>query len=351
MIQDQVRLPWRVAVGVVLQGIRIRFGRSVVTVVGVVLGLAFLMSTLTGQAIKEAVSGEDELRAEVKRMASFLGAEMGPAEGRVVGVVQTGPLDEAETRLIGQLVDGGLSALQWYSATGESATGGTPVPRFGKMEAQSVALESVGQGASSVLVVGGGPVPEAVMKPGALLAGASEKVLAFTRPQVQMPEAAGVSVVGLARERTPEEVVQRDEERRNARFRSNWIVAISLVVTVAGIANAMLMSVTERFREIGTMKCLGALSSFVRWMFFVESSLMGAVGGAVGGILGAAFSLALYGFTYGYGLVLGSVDFARLGVYLVLSVLAGVGLSVIAAIYPASVASGMVPAHALRTNV
>ena len=38
-----------------------------------------------------------------------------------------------------------------------------------------------------------------------------------------------------------------------------WLIVMSLIVCVVGIANSMLMAVTERFREIGTMKCLGAL--------------------------------------------------------------------------------------------
>ena len=38
-----------------------------------------------------------------------------------------------------------------------------------------------------------------------------------------------------------------------------WLIIMSLIVCVVGIANSMLMAVTERFREIGTMKCLGAL--------------------------------------------------------------------------------------------
>ena len=49
-----------------------------------------------------------------------------------------------------------------------------------------------------------------------------------------------------------------------------WLIGLSLLVCVVGIANAMLMSVTERFREIGTMKCLGALDSFIVKLFLLE---------------------------------------------------------------------------------
>ena len=274
---------------------------------------------------------------------------MGPPLDRTIGVIQTGALDEAEVRLIRYLIEGGLQKLQWTQVSSE-----TPVPQFPGIDESVAPLDAVARDASCLLVVGSGPLPEKIAKPlglAQLFEGAAGKVLALTRSEAHVDAAPGLSVVELARELSPDEIAKMDQDRRNTRFRTNWIVLISLVVTIAGIANAMLMSVTERFREIGTMKCLGALSGFIRWVFFVESSLMGAVGGAVGACLGALFSMAVYGFTYGFGTVLISMDFVRLTVFLLLSVIAGVVLSIIAAIYPASVASSMVPAHALRTNV
>ena len=72
-----------------------------------------------------------------------------------------------------------------------------------------------------------------------------------------------------------------------------WIIVISLLVTVIGIANSMLMSVTERFRDIGTMRCLGALSGFVRTLFLVEAAFMGVVGGAFGAVVSTFTDLIL----------------------------------------------------------
>ena len=68
--------------------------------------------------------------------------------------------------------------------------------------------------------------------------------------------------------------------------RMNWLVALSLVVCAVGITNSMLMSVTERFREIGTMKCLGALSQFVVKIFMIEAVLMGILASTLGWIVG-----------------------------------------------------------------
>ena len=52
-----------------------------------------------------------------------------------------------------------------------------------------------------------------------------------------------------------------------------WLVAVALVVSVVGITNAMLISVYERYREIGTMKCIGALDQHILMLFLVESIL------------------------------------------------------------------------------
>ena len=61
-----------------------------------------------------------------------------------------------------------------------------------------------------------------------------------------------------------------------------WLVGMALLTCTVGIANAMLMSVTERFREIGTMKCLGAENGTVVKLFLIESALIGGVGSAAG---------------------------------------------------------------------
>jgi len=129
------------------------------------------------------------------------------------------------------------------------------------------------------------------------------------------------------------------------------VITISLLVTVIGVSNALLMSVTERFREIGTMKCLGALSSFIRRIFLIESALIGLSGSLLGGLLGFLVAALLYMLTFGPGLVLSALNpLQMLGLYGI-SLLCGLVLSVAAAIYPAQFASRMVPASALRSNI
>ena len=128
-----------------------------------------------------------------------------------------------------------------------------------------------------------------------------------------------------------------------------WLVAMALLTCSVGIANAMLMSVTERFREIGTMKCLGAEDATVVKLFLIESSLIGCVGSAAGIVVGSAIAATI-----------GLVQFGRFAVqyasagsiaqFAGLSLLAGIVLCLIGAGYPAFVASRMRPVDALRVE-
>ncbi len=71
------------------------------------------------------------------------------------------------------------------------------------------------------------------------------------------------------------------------------IAAISLLVGGIGVMNIMLVSVTERVREIGLRKALGATPRAIRRQFLVESSVLGLVGGMLGIALGIVGALLL----------------------------------------------------------
>jgi len=113
----------------------------------------------------------------------------------------------------------------------------------------------------------------------------------------------------------------------------------------------MLMSVTERIREIGTMKCLGALSGFVVKLFLIESLIIGVIGAFIGTLLGFLVPMVAYMLSAGVALLLHSTPFGTLALCGCMSTVVGTILAIIAAIYPARVAAKMVPADALRTNV
>lgn len=163
---------------------------------------------------------------------------------------------------------------------------------------------------------------------------------------------------GTIRERGAGALVERlitagrldDGPAGDAAIQARWMIGLSLLISFVGILNAMLMSVTERFREIGTMKCLGALDSFIIKLFLLESAYQGLVGTALGIALGiglaAAEGLRRFGLL-AMGLVRAG-DYALLaGVCLV----AGLTLTLAGAAYPALRAAHMKPVDAMRTEI
>jgi len=131
--------------------------------------------------------------------------------------------------------------------------------------------------------------------------------------------------------------------------KDRWLVVLSLLVCAVGIVNAQLMAVTERFREIGTLKCLGALDRFVIKLFVLEAAYQGLLGGTAGSILGVGTAVATLWMRFGLPVLihLPALDLTAL---LVKSSALAVGLSLIGVMYPAWVAARMQPAIALRSE-
>lgn len=128
-----------------------------------------------------------------------------------------------------------------------------------------------------------------------------------------------------------------------------WLIVVSLLVCIVGIANAMLVSVLERFREIATMKCLGALDGFIAVLFLLEAAFLGAVGGLAGVVLGFIIGVARMWVGYGNWIWMDFPTVSLLGAAAV-SILCGLGLATLAAIYPAFMASRMPPMEAMRVE-
>jgi ABC-type antimicrobial peptide transport system permease subunit len=131
--------------------------------------------------------------------------------------------------------------------------------------------------------------------------------------------------------------------------KQRWIIILSLMVCVVGIVNAQLMAVTERFREIGTMKCLGALDRFVLRLFILEAGMQGLAGAGAGALAGAVF--ALIGALLRYGPVsLASVSWLAVIGSFAIAVAVGCILSLVGVFYPAIVAARMQPVEAMRVE-
>ena len=131
--------------------------------------------------------------------------------------------------------------------------------------------------------------------------------------------------------------------------KQRWIIILSLLVCVVGIVNAQLMAVTERFREIGTMKCLGALDRFILRLFILESGMQGLAGAGAGALAGAFF--ALLGALLRFGLIsMTAVSWGAVIASVGIAIAVGCILSLIGVLYPAIVAARMQPVEAMRVE-
>lgn len=131
--------------------------------------------------------------------------------------------------------------------------------------------------------------------------------------------------------------------------KERWIAILSLLVCTVGIINAQLMSVTERFREIGIYKCLGALDGMILRLFLLEAGMMGITGAFTGSLLGLCFAIGNGLLTYGEQslLCLNVID----AVYsITLAISTGVFLSFLGVLYPALLAARMRPIVALKAE-
>jgi putative ABC transport system permease protein len=120
------------------------------------------------------------------------------------------------------------------------------------------------------------------------------------------------------------------------------IAGISLVVGGIGVMNIMLVSVTERVREIGLRKALGAPPRIIRRQFMVESSMLGLVGGLIGVVLGL---LGAWLLPHAIGQPIAASPTAALAAITV-AVLVGI----VSGVYPATRAARLAPIDALRSE-
>ncbi len=289
-IGKQITLPFTKAVEISIKSLRTRFRRSLITVGLIMLAIAFLMTILTTNAFENALVGRAKAEAP-------WGEEVIPGLG-LKGYVK---------------VD---DTYYWVTKEVDPVTGQLREKERGVVEDPEelkIAEKHVEK------------VEAWRTETNNLKATLSKRM----PDSLEASEAAGTDI-GITAQQW-------------------WLIILSLTVAVVGIVNAMLMSVTERYQEIGTMKCLGALDSFIIRLFLLESVFQGTAGTVIGTVLGCALiflsTLLVYGWVTVKTFPLGAILF-----YGVISIVIGFLLSVFGALLPAYRAAKMQPVEAMRVE-
>lgn len=322
-IQRQIVLPISKAVEIAYKSIRLRLSRSLLVTSGIVLALAFLMSVLCSDAMTSAMrswsataGADSKYFAHLRARRDLLAATIAPLEVQLshaadqVGNASTQPVNVNAVAAFGK----DLPDLQ--QELGALPTGAAEL---------SVALAQQ---------------PQLGEKFQQWLA--SSRELARIKEQLTAPQRVEAMMKANGIPITPHDIAASKTQTR-------WMIGLALLVAFVGILNAMLMSVTERFREIGTMKCLGALDSFIIKLFLIESLFQGVVGTIIGIIVGLAASAFSMWSTYGEYAWIG-FPAAAVARAAIVCLLIGMGLTVAGAVYPAWQAARMQPIDAMRVE-
>jgi putative ABC transport system permease protein len=140
---------------------------------------------------------------------------------------------------------------------------------------------------------------------------------------------------------TQQDIIQT-QEAATAAFRSllTWVAAVSLLVGGIGIMNIMLVSVTERTREIGIRQSVGASPNDIRFQFLTEALLLSLMGGLIGVVVGI-------GGAYLFG-ELGDMRTVIVPGAILLAFSSAAAVGIFFGFYPANKASQLDPIEALR---
>jgi len=385
-------------------GLRTRKTRTLLTALGIAIGIAAMISVLGLTSSSDA-----QLKAELDALGpnlieitpgdSFTSAEVSfPSETskvvqRVGTVESSAAVYEVEasvrrTELIPKQQTGGmavlavgpelLSMIDGVVATGrflDSTAVGIPQVVLGSVTAERLGIISVlgspqvyldGTYFTVVGILENAPLAPNIdraaligvevatelfglqLQPSLVYARVSEKLLDDQR---RFDETRSVIAASVLPNAPSEVLVSRPSDLLVARASTQdaftglllGLGAVALLVGGVGIANVMVISVIERRTEIGVRRALGALRRHIRLQFVCESALLAALGGLGGVLLGAMITIA-YARSQDW---IVSISISSLG--------AGLGLAIvigsIAGLYPAARAARLDPAEAVRPRV
>ena len=321
-VQRQIVLPLSKAIEIAYKSLRVRLTRSLLVTSGIVLALAFLVSILANEALIGAMR---HWAAGAPGSESF-----GQMRDRRAELQRDSTELENEIRVAARSAKPQAAGAATFDARKQF---GADLPELQK---ELGALPAT----ASELSAGFAAIPD--------LPGRFKRWIELRREESRIKDRLDAPQQLLA-DMKSRGVPTTDEEIRNNRIQTRWLAGLALLVAFVGILYAMLMSVTERFREIGTMKCLGALDGFIVKLFLLESLFQGIAGTVIGIVLGLALSVIAGMVRYG-GFVW--KDFPVTGLLAAAGVclLIGVALTVGGAVYPAWQAARMQPVEAMRVE-
>lgn len=128
-----------------------------------------------------------------------------------------------------------------------------------------------------------------------------------------------------------------------------WILSISLVVCLISILTNMLFVITKQFREIGTLKCLGALDNTILKIFILMGVVMGFIASVIGVMVGMVIQIIFFDY-----LILSTLQILDvveiIGYTSAATIIIVTSLSFLGAVLPAYRASKMLPIEAMKYN-
>ena len=290
-------------------------------------GVAIQGSTADFPSVRdiEVESGRYFTRQEVDRMqkVAVLGASLAQELfGEVTPIGQTVTVDNTKLTVIGVFEDRGL-----VSGIDFDAQLYTPITVVFQKFTPSQFARFRGDRVRGIIVeVEGLEVVDSTIQ--------QIELLLARRHEVTL-DAADFAVT------TQQDIIQT-QEATTAAFRSllAWVAGVSLIVGGIGIMNIMLVTVTERTREIGIRQAIGAAPNDIRWQFLTEAVVLSLAGGVIGVLVGVGGSI-LFG-------ALSDMRTVVVTGSIVLAFTSAAVVGIFFGFYPANQASQLDPIEALR---
>ncbi len=345
-IQRQITLPLSKAVEISLKSLRVRFWRSMLTVSSIILAIAFLTFVWASSRVNSAVAvgmrpdslEARELSDDVEDVWKLYQPQLAKRFSENAGAYK-------KARAL--LVKGDTTGFKKFCHKNKNDAKPDSAAYKRLVDAKKADLRLLPFDAKGFEVlaerarkIGLSPDVEDWPVDSLKLAGLKGVV------QKEVNRFSALQLAVRNRDLDPDMTI---EQLKRMSPTSVWLIIISLMVCGVGITNAMLMSVTERFREIGTMKCLGALDGFIVKLFLLESTFQGVSGTLFGVVIGFVIMILASWATFGVA----TWDYLPIGQVLLIllwGLLIGSALSILAAVFPALRAAHMAPVEAMRVD-